>query len=142
MRVRDVNSVPWRRAELPAVGGFGTARSVARVQALLADRRADGAARPSSPSLPSLSRAVRDRARQEQFAGVDRVLGVPMRYGLGYGLFGTACGWGGWGGSLTMVDPAAGMAVAYVTNQMREPGDDQRGLEIVMAAYDGLQGRR
>lgn len=27
-------------------------------------------------------------------------------------------------------------------NQMREPADDNRGLELVMAAYDGLQGLR
>jgi hypothetical protein len=33
------------------------------------------------------------------------------------------------------------MSVAYVTNQMREPGDDPRGLEVVMAAYDGVQGQ-
>src|SRR3712207_7979238 len=39
--------------------------------------------------------------------------------------------------SLVMVDPDARMAVAYVTNQMREPAEDQRGLELVMAAYDG-----
>jgi hypothetical protein len=32
------------------------------------------------------------------------------------------------------------MAVSYVTNQMRETGDDYRGLEMVMAAYDGLKG--
>jgi hypothetical protein len=34
------------------------------------------------------------------------------------------------------------MAVAYVANQMREPADDNQGLEIVMAAYDGLKGLR
>ena len=34
------------------------------------------------------------------------------------------------------------MVVAYVTNQMREPADDTRGLEIVMSAYDGLTGLR
>ena len=34
------------------------------------------------------------------------------------------------------------MAVAYVTNQMREPADDSRGLEVIMAAYDGLKGLR
>jgi hypothetical protein len=39
-----------------------------------------------------------------------------------------------------MNEPDAHMTVAYVTNQMREPADDTRGLEIVMAAYDGLQG--
>jgi hypothetical protein len=34
------------------------------------------------------------------------------------------------------------MAVAYVTNQMSEPAADYRGLELFMAAYDGLQGLR
>jgi hypothetical protein len=32
------------------------------------------------------------------------------------------------------------MAVAYVTNQMREPAADQRGLELVAAAYAGVPG--
>ena len=41
-----------------------------------------------------------------------------------------------------MVEPDARMAVAYITNQMREPADDTRGLEVVMAAYEGLQGLR
>jgi CubicO group peptidase (beta-lactamase class C family) len=80
--------------------------------------------------------------REEQFHGVDQLLGMPVRYGLGYGLFGSGYGWGGWGGSIVMVEPDHRMAVAYVTNQMREPGDDNRGLEVIMAAYEGLQGRR
>jgi hypothetical protein len=29
-----------------------------------------------------------------------------------------------------------------VTNQMREPADDTRGLELISAAYDGLKGLR
>ena len=41
-----------------------------------------------------------------------------------------------------MIEPRDRMAVAYVTNQMREPADDNRGLEIVMAASDGLTGLR
>ena len=41
-----------------------------------------------------------------------------------------------------MIDPEGRMAVAYVTNQMREPADDTRGLELVMSAYDGLTGLR
>ena len=39
-------------------------------------------------------------------------------------------------------DPNARTAVAYVTNQLRDPADDNRGLEIIMAAYDGLTGLR
>ncbi|MFG2478334.1 serine hydrolase domain-containing protein [Streptomyces fagopyri] len=135
MRVRDGNSVAWRRAEIPAANGVGNARSVGLVQSVMA---CGGAVR----GLRLLSRAGCDRARQEQFSGKDRVLGMPIRWGLGYGLFDNTFGWGGWGGSLVVIDPEARMTVAYVTNQMREPADDNRGLEMVMAAYEGLQGLR
>ena len=135
VRVRDGNSVAWRRAQIPAASGFGNARSVALVQSVLA---CGGAVR----GLRLLSQAGCDRARDEQFNGMDRRLGMRVRWGLGYGLFGSAFGWGGWGGSIVMIEPDERMAVAYVTNQMREPGDDSRGLEVVMAAYDGLKGLR
>jgi CubicO group peptidase (beta-lactamase class C family) len=133
IRVRDGNSVAWRRAQVPAASGFGNARSVALVQSLPA---CGGAVR----GVRLLSPAGCDRAREEQFSGEDRVLRMPVRYGLGYGLFGTSLGWGGWGGSLVMVDPDHRMTVAYVTNQMREPADDDRGLQLVMAAYEGVAG--
>lgn len=86
-----------------------------------------------------LSPAGCARAWEEQFRGEDRLLGMPMRYGMGYGLFGNTYGWSGWGGATVMIEPDARMAVSYVPNQMREPGDDYRGLEVVMAAYDGLR---
>lgn len=38
VRVRDANSVAWRRAQIPAVNGFGNARSVALVQSVLANQ--------------------------------------------------------------------------------------------------------
>jgi CubicO group peptidase (beta-lactamase class C family) len=135
VRVRDGNSVAWRRAQIPAASGFGNARSVALVQSVMA---CGGAVR----GVRLLSQAGCDRAREEQFSGEDRILGMHVRYGLGYGLFGSSFGWGGWGGSLVVIDPDARMAVAYVTNQMREPVDDTRGMELVMSAYDGLTGLR
>src|SRR3954465_15475064 len=135
VRVRDGNSVAWRRAQIPAASGFGNARSVALVQSVMA---CGGAVR----GVRLLSQAGSDRAGEEQFSGEDRRLGMPARWGLGYGLFGSSLGWGGWGGSMVMIDPAGRMAVAYVTNQMRDPADDNRGLELVMAAYDGLEGLR
>jgi CubicO group peptidase (beta-lactamase class C family) len=135
IRVRDGNSVAWRRAQIPAASGFGNARSVALVQSAMACGGSVGGVR-------LLSQAGCDRAWEEQFSGEDRVLGMPVRWGLGYGLFGSTYGWGGWGGSLVMIEPEARMAVAYVTNQMREPADDTRGLELVMSAYDGLKGLR
>ncbi|MET8410125.1 serine hydrolase domain-containing protein [Streptomyces sp. NPDC005195] len=135
VRLRDGNSVAWRRAEIPAANGVGNARSVGLVQSVMA---CGGTARGTR----LLSRAGCDRARQEQFSGEDRVLGMPIRWGLGYGLFDNTYGWGGWGGSLVVIDPEARMTVAYVTHQMREPAEDNRGLEMVMAAYDGLIGLR
>jgi CubicO group peptidase (beta-lactamase class C family) len=135
VRVRDGNSIAWRRAQIPAASGFGNARSVALVQSVMA---CGGAVH----GLRLLTQAGCDRAREEQFHGVDRILGLQVRYGLGYGLFGSAYGWGGWGGSLVMVEPDDRMAVAYVTNQMREPAGDSRGLEVIMTAYDGLTGLR
>ncbi|MFC4492808.1 serine hydrolase domain-containing protein [Streptomyces ovatisporus] len=135
VRIRDGNSVAWRRAQIPAASGFGNARSVALVQSVMA---CGGAVR----GVRLLSQAGCDRAREEQFSGEDRVLGMPVRYGLGYGLFGDTFGWGGWGGSIVMIEPEGRMVVAYVTSQMREPAADNRGLELVMAAYDGLMGLR
>ncbi|MFI1503482.1 serine hydrolase domain-containing protein [Streptomyces sp. NPDC020597] len=134
-RVRDGNSVAWRRAQIPAASGFGNARSVALVQSAMA---CGGAVR----GVRLLSRAGRDRAWEEQFSGEDRRLGMPISWGLGYGRFGGTYGWGGWGGSTVMIEPEARMVVAYVTQQMREPAQDTRGLDLLMAAYDGLQGLR
>ncbi|MDQ0833066.1 CubicO group peptidase (beta-lactamase class C family) [Streptomyces achromogenes] len=134
-RVRDGNSVAWRRAQIPAAGGFGNARSVALVQSAMA---CGGSVR----GVRLLSRAGRDRAWEEQFSGADRRLGMPISWGLGYGRFGGTYGWGGWGGSTVMIEPEARMVVAYVTQQMREPAQDTRGLDLLMAAYDGLQGLR
>ncbi|MFG2940067.1 serine hydrolase domain-containing protein [Streptomyces sp. NPDC048282] len=133
LRLRDGNSLAWRRAQIPAASGYGNARSVALVQSLLACGGTVGGVRVLSPEGCA-------RAREVQFEGEDRVLGMPARYGLGYGLFGNALGWGGWGGALVWVDPEERMTLAYVTNQMREPAADNRGVELVMAAQDGLKG--
>ncbi|CAM5288149.1 hypothetical protein SAVIM338S_00256 [Streptomyces avidinii] len=64
-----------------------------------------------------------------------------MSWTTGFGKFGNTFGWGGWGGSLVVSDPDARMTVAYVMNQMidRDRREDNRGMEIVMAAYGGLR---
>jgi CubicO group peptidase (beta-lactamase class C family) len=51
------------------------------------------------------------------------------------------CFWGGWGGSLIVVDLDARMTVAYVMNRMGEGTlGDLRGAGIVAAAYAALAG--
>ncbi|KUN81163.1 serine hydrolase [Streptomyces bungoensis] len=134
IRVKDANSAAWRRAHIPAVNGFGNARSVALVQSVLANRgTADG--------VRLLSPQGCEPAWQEAYRGQDRILGTPMCWTAGFGKFGNTFGWGGWGGSLVASDPGARMTVAYVMNQMidRDRQEDNRGLEIVMAAYSGLR---
>jgi CubicO group peptidase (beta-lactamase class C family) len=128
--VSDSHTEAWWRAELPAVNGFGNARSVAALQSALACEGVAGGVRLLSP-------AGCERVFEEQFRGEDRVLGVPIRYGLGYRLEGHTCSWGGWGGSLVFADADHRMTVAYVMNQTLWDGY-ARGLEVVMAAYDGL----
>jgi CubicO group peptidase (beta-lactamase class C family) len=132
IRVSDGNSLAWRRAEIPSASGFGNARSVAAVQSVLACGGTARGVRLLSPAGCAL-------ARQEQYRGVDQVLGATMRYGMGYAIFDRSYGWGGWGGSLVLVDPEARMTVSYVMNQMLDQGlGDYRALGIVVAAYEGL----
>jgi CubicO group peptidase (beta-lactamase class C family) len=133
IKLSDGNSVGWRRAEIPSASGFGNARSVAAVQSVLA---CGGTAR----GVRLLSPAGCERAREEQYRGVDHILGASMRYGMGYGLSDRSCFWGGWGGSMVMVDLDRRMAVSYVMNQMLDQDGlgDYRALGIILAAYEGL----
>ncbi|WP_079054433.1 serine hydrolase domain-containing protein [Streptomyces graminilatus] len=139
VRAGTANTEAWRRAEIPAANGHGNARSVAAVQSVLA---CGGTAR----GVRLLSEAGCERVLEEQFLGTDNVLGVPMRWGMGYGLdSGTmpnprTCFWGGWGGSMVLVDLDARMSVAYVMNRMLDTGglSDDRAFMILAAAYQGL----
>jgi CubicO group peptidase (beta-lactamase class C family) len=130
------NTSAWRRAEIPAAGGHGNARSVGAVQSVLA---CGGAAR----GVRLLSQAGCERALEEQFDGTDQILDVPIRYGMGYGLYESrTCYWGGRGGSLVWIDLDARMTVTYVMNQMLSKdtstlGDD-RGRNITLAAQKAL----
>jgi CubicO group peptidase (beta-lactamase class C family) len=127
------NTEAWRRADIPSANGFGNARSVAGVQSVLAS---GGEVR----GVRLLSPAGCERVLEEQFSGEDPVLGTQIRYGMGYAIRGRTCSWGGWGGSVVVVDLEHRMTVSYVMNQMLEQGPlgDDRGLAVVMAAYGGL----
>ncbi len=125
----------WRAAEIPAAGGLGNARSIARIHAALAcGGTLDG--------VRLMSEAGVRRALEEQTDGPDQVLMVQMRHGLGFGL---QLGeitiepgqmfWGGWGGSLAVVDFDNRMSVAYVMNRMdADLMGDLRGRRIAEAA--------
>ncbi len=131
----------WRRAEIPAAGGIGNARSVARVQALVANGgQLDG--------VRLLSPEGCDVIFREQMRGPDLVLGLPLRLGMGYGLSDPelpigpnprTCYWGGWGGSIVVVDLDAGLCFAYVPNRMDSTTTgDRRSARINRAVYRSL----
>jgi CubicO group peptidase (beta-lactamase class C family) len=95
-----------------------------------------------------LSAAGCEAVFEEQAHGVDLVLGIPVRLGVGYGLNlpelpispnPRTCFWGGWGGSLVVVDLDARLVVSYVMNRMGEgTTGDMRGAAIVMSTYGAL----
>jgi CubicO group peptidase (beta-lactamase class C family) len=131
----------WRRAEIPAAGGHGNARSVAAVQSVLS---AGGEAR----GVRLFSEATARRVLEEQAHGADMVIGDTLRFGVGYGLnsaelpIGRGDGiafWGGYGGSLIVNDLDRRLTVAYVMNKM-ELGTvgGARSYALVDAAYTGL----
>lgn len=133
----------WRRAEIPAANGHGNARSVATIQSILACGGEVGGRRYLSPEGCAA-------VFEEQARGTDLVLGIPVRLGMGYGLNSPelpmsnnerVCFWGGWGGSLIVVDLDARMTIAYMMNRMGEGTvGDARGAGIVTAAYASLAG--
>ncbi|WP_329045520.1 beta-lactamase family protein [Amycolatopsis sp. NBC_01488] len=129
--VSDSRTEAWRRAEVPAINGFGNARSVAAVQSVLACEGVSGGVRLLSP-------AGAERVFEEQFHGEDRVLGAPMRYGLGFRVENRTCTWGGWGGSIVLADADHRLAVSYVMNQALWDDGYSRGLGVVLAAYEAI----
>jgi CubicO group peptidase (beta-lactamase class C family) len=129
----------WRRAEIPAANGHGNARSVALTQSIIAGGgEARGTRLLSEEGVAAIF--------EEQSNGRDLVLGVPLRFGMGFGLASETmpmgprtCAWGGYGGSLVVSDLDARMTVAYVMNRMEASiVGDTRGASIVMAAVLGM----
>ena len=136
------NTPAWRRAELGALNGHGNARSVARILRVLALGGEAGGVRLLSPDAIGL-------IFDEQSHGPDLVLGVPLRFGIGYALPetetvpyippGRTCFWGGWGGSVILMDLDARTTISYMMNKMG-PGiiGSDRSEAYVRAIQDCL----
>jgi CubicO group peptidase (beta-lactamase class C family) len=136
------NREAWRRADIGAANGHGNARSVARIQSIVANGGEVDGVRLLSPDTIEL-------IFDEQSNGVDLVLGMPMRFGIGYGLpepttvpylpDGKICFWGGWGGSMVVVDLDHHMTVAYMMNKMSTGlVGCPRSEALIRAAYRAL----
>nr|WP_228046761.1 serine hydrolase domain-containing protein [Saccharopolyspora sp. HNM0983] len=115
---------PFLAAEIGGMNGQGNARSVAELQSVVSH----GGVRDGHRFL---SEDVLERIFDVQSSGVDRVLGVPLRFGLGYALpapaampavpRGRVCWWTGFGGSVVVNDLDRRLTVAYVMNRLHRP---------------------
>ena len=135
----EANTPGWRRADIGGANGHGNARSVARILSVVSRGGEQDGIRLVRPQ-------TLDLIFREQSDGVDLVLGVPLRYGIGYGLpcrdtipyipDGKICFWGGWGGSVIIMDLDRRMTIAYMMNKMAGGiiGSD-RAEQYVRAIY-------
>jgi CubicO group peptidase (beta-lactamase class C family) len=138
------NTAAWRHADIGAANGHGNARSVARILSVISRGGEVDGVRLLRPETIEL-------IFREQANGVDLVLGVPLRFGIGYGLpqldtlpyvpDEKICFWGGWGGSVIIMDLGRRMTISYMMNNMG-PGiiGSDRSEQYVRAIYDVVAG--
>jgi CubicO group peptidase (beta-lactamase class C family) len=138
--VSETRRRAWRGAEIPAAGGTGNARSVAEVHVLLAN---GGTAKGKR----LLSEAGCRRALEPQIEGTDLIMGTQVRYGMGFGLPSpmiplpnpNTLFWGGYGGSLVIIDLDARATLAYAMNRMaRTTTGDMRAYALAMATWQAM----
>ncbi len=136
------NTAGWRRADIGAANGHGNARSVARIMSVVArGGEVDGIRLLRPETIETIFR--------EQVNGIDLVLGVPLRFGIGYGLpqrdslswipDEKICFWGGWGGSMIVMDVGRRMTISYMMNKMG-PGivGSERSAGYGQAIFDAI----
>jgi CubicO group peptidase (beta-lactamase class C family) len=142
VQAEAANTPGWRLADIGAVNGHGNARSVARIMSAVSRGGEVGGVRLLRPETIGL-------IFREQLNGTDLVLGVPLRWGIGYGLprpdllpwipDERICFWGGWGGSMIIMDTGRRMTISYMMNKMASGiiGSD-RSATYGQAIYDAV----
>jgi CubicO group peptidase (beta-lactamase class C family) len=136
-----VNSRALRAAEIPAGNGHGTARALAQFYSTLAR----GAA-------PLLREETLHDATRERVFGIDEVLGIRSRFGLGFmlrhelfpiGPDARAFGHPGAGGNLAFADPTIALGFGYVMNRGKPSAfGSPTAYRLVDALYGALDARR
>jgi CubicO group peptidase (beta-lactamase class C family) len=134
----------WRGAEIPAVNGYGNARSIAEIHGVLAN---GGVAKGKR----LMSEAGCRKALEQQIEGPDLIMRhlPPARFGLGFALPGPLLAldlpnpntihWGGGGCSWIFIDMDARTTLAYAANKMdRRPLSDPRPFRVMKAMWQAL----
>ena len=136
------NTAAWRAADMGAINGHGNARSVVQIMRVMSLGGEAGGVRLLSPETIEL-------VFDQQSDNVDLVLGIPLRFGIGFALpkqetipyipDGKICFWGGWGGSLIVMDLDRRLTIGYTMNRMA-PGiiGSPRAETYLRAVYDAL----
>lgn len=117
------NPFAWEKlsAENPGSGGFGNGRSIALACGMVGNNGVWNGQRILSEEIIAL-------AGCEQACGIDPYIGK-VRMGLGFGIDSveypaptpTSMHWGGFGGSLGVMDPKRGVSLGYAPNNWRAP---------------------
>ncbi|ETI27219.1 hypothetical protein G647_09902 [Cladophialophora carrionii CBS 160.54] len=150
MKADFANSEAFRRAEIGAGNGHSNARGVARVLSVLSR---NGQVGDESKNERFISPETIGLIFQEQYKGLDHVLdtdGRPIRWGMGFGLTGPGtwidflpegrvCTWGGYGGSMAVVDLDRKLTIGYVMNRMEDVGlGSRKARDYIAAVYEAL----
>lgn len=139
----------WRKSEIGSANGHTNARSLVRILSTIS---LNGTVDKKIYLSPSTITQIFG----EQSNTTDLVIGMPVRFGLGYGIAaekskegsfpnwvpsGKVATWGGWGGSVAVMDVERGVTIAYVMNKMANHGEEGKGdrlKEYIGLVYEGL----
>lgn len=128
----------WRMAE---ANGYGNAKSLVKLGSILANGG-------SLHGHEFMSKETARLAYQEQIYMHDPYFDSPVRYGLGFGLaskeyplpFPNAFHWGGYGGSMIVMEPDSKSCWSYVPNKFDSAlAGDARGRRLSRAAIAGVE---
>ncbi|KAI0152717.1 beta-lactamase [Xylariaceae sp. FL1272] len=122
------NTEAWKRAEMGATNGHTNARGMNRTMSAIT---LGGTVR----GVQILKPETIDLIFKEQYQGPDATVLAPMRWGIGFALRGSTegqtqslldpfvpvgkiCYWGGWGGSINIMDLDRKITITYAMNKM------------------------
>jgi CubicO group peptidase (beta-lactamase class C family) len=118
----SVNSEEWKKAEIPAANGYGSAKGISKFYSSLIDDSGE----------PILSKKTLDYATQFHSSGPDTVLlNLPIKFGLGFmmenpysplGQNPDLFGHSGVGGSVGFADRKRKIGFGFTKNYMHPPG--------------------
>ena len=137
----------WRKADVSGANGHTNARGINAILSIISNGGKD------ANGKQWLSQSTIDTIFRQQSNGPDYIVGIPINFGIGYGISGPAtsqgvpwipqgkvCFWGGYGGSWEVMDCDRKVTFTYVMNKMGEGVlGNSRTVEYVNLVWTILQ---